>query len=523
MTILGHTRRMGKTATLAALLACAAAGGSAARAQAPAAPGTEPGVRTVFTSKTEFRLPVQIDERVRPGIREVSLYVRQMPGEWMRKETAPPTRDYFSYRASEDGEYWFSVATIDKQNRSTPPDVQRERPGLIVIVDTQPPIIELQPLPGSSGEAYVRCTLQDRNPDYASLKLTYRDSEQRTRLLEAIPNNPGVFRLSSSELQAGSINVFAKDRAGNVATKEFAMRDLLPPVLPSAANTSQLPPYRDPAAPPRDLVQPPASTEPKLDFTKKNPEDTGGPKLPPSLGGTPSTLPTPPNGLDVPKQPALPSTLPATMQRKILNTTHASLDYRIDQVGPSGVARVEVWLTADQGTTWQKLCEDADRRSPAEFDLPGEGLFGLRLVVTNGNGFGGTPPAKGDSPHCWVEVDTTSPNVQVRDIDPVTNGSTIDIRWTAADKNLSADPVNLYFANRREGPWTLVARNVKNDGMYRWAFPRDAGAQFFFRVEVSDQAGNVSRAETAAPVVLDMAEPRALVVGISGVGAPPPR
>jgi hypothetical protein len=57
--------------------------------------------------------------------------------------------------------------------------------------------------------------------------------------------------------------------------------------------------------------------------------------------------------------------------------------------------------------SWQRLGEDANRKSPVEIDLPGEGLFGVSLVVTNGRGFGGTPPSPGDSPDWWIEVDVT--------------------------------------------------------------------------------------------------------------------
>jgi len=103
--------------------------------------------------------------------------------------------------------------------------------------------------------------------------------------------------------------------------------------------------------------------------------------------------------------------------RLLINTTHASVDYRIDQVGPSGIGKVDIWLTTDSGSNWKKLCEDHDRRSPAEIDLPGEGLYGLRLVVTNGNGFGGRSPAHGDNPTNWIEVDITPPIIQLREME----------------------------------------------------------------------------------------------------------
>jgi hypothetical protein len=217
--------------------------------------------------------------------------------------------------------------------------------------------------------------------------------------------------------------------------------------------------------------------------------------------------------------------VPGAPARQLLNTTQAALEYRIEQVGPSGVAKVDVWVTADNGTTWQRLGEDGDRRSPAEITLPGEGLFGVRLVVTNGNGFGGTPPARGETPSRWVEVDMTMPFVQLREVEPPTNGSTIEIRWNVSDKNLGPEPINLYYAARKDGPWQPIARGLKNDGLYRWNFPREGATQFFIRLEVADQAGNVARAETVNPLMLDTTEPRAAVVGITGISpsTQPPR
>jgi hypothetical protein len=236
-------------------------------------------------------------------------------------------------------------------------------------------------------------------------------------------------------------------------------------------------------------------------------------------------LPTVPS-LD-PKMPTLPADTSTTVSktgpanRRLIGTTRASIDYRIDQTGPSGVGKVEIYVTHDQGTTWRRAGEDADRQSPAEVDLPGEGLFGIRLAITNGNGFGGTPPARGDAPHCWVEVDTTPPFVQLRPTEIVPQGGALDIRWTASDQNLGAEPVSLFFRTRADAPWQPIARGLKNDGLHRWTFPRDAGSQFLFKVEVADMAGNIARAESQAPVVLDMTEPRASVVGITGMGKAP--
>jgi hypothetical protein len=173
-------------------------------------------------------------------------------------------------------------------------------------------------------------------------------------------------------------------------------------------------------------------------------------------------------------------------------------------------------MTPDDGQTWHRLGEDTDKRSPADVNLPGDGIFGIRIVITNGNGFGGRPPARGDAPHCKIEVDTAVPFVQLRSVDVLPSSGQVEIRWNAQDKNLGTAPVNLFYRTRNDGPWQVVAREVKNDGTYRWSFPRDSGPQFFFKVEVADQAGNVAHDSTRQPIVIDMTEPRATVVSVTG-------
>src|SRR5262249_14158380 len=129
---------------------------------------------------------------------------------------------------------------------------------------------------------------------------------------------------------------------------------------------------------------------------------------------------------------------PLATARQMLNSTHASLSYSIEEQGPSGVGKVEVWMTRDEGQTWQRLCEDPGHHSPVQFDLPGEGIVGISVVVSNGRGVGGTPPAKGETPQAWVEVDTTKPQAQLKTtlLESGAGLSTVQIDWLASDKNL---------------------------------------------------------------------------------------
>jgi hypothetical protein len=502
----GINRRSCGLPALLAVLVVVGLANAVARANPPAG---EAVAGKHYTRETVFRLPIKIEEKSRGNIKEVHLYVKSPTSNWQRVDQASPAQSEFKFKAPQDGEYWFTLVTVDMKGTPSPSPSDLSRlPAdeiVMVVVDTQPPAFDLQPVKVASGDLLLRCVVSDANPDYKALKITYRGSDQAVRVLEPLPGQPGVFRVPGPEVFLNPVHVTVTDLAGNTTSREVTLNDGVakaptPPSTPTPAGNP-------PAQPGSGLVQ----TGGMVPQAGSGVVQAGGP--------SPASPPGVVEPRSVPQPPPSPAQQPANgVPRQVINTTRASLDYRIDQVGPSGVGKVEVWLTSDNGNSWQMRCEDMDRRSPAEFDLPAnDGVYGVRVVITNGNGFGGHAPVAGDQPHCWIEVDTTPPVVQLREIEPVTTGGTIDIRWTASDKNLGNEPVALYYATRKEGPWVPMARNLKNDGLYHWAFPRDVGSQFFVRIEVSDAVGNVTRVESPNAVILDLTEPKASVVGVSGI------
>src|SRR5207249_5254862 len=113
--------------------------GAAVLAQTPGSAPAESLPKKSYTNKTMFRLPVRIDEPARGSVQEIRLYVKRGTGDWACEQTAPPTQSFFAYHAAHDGEYWFTVVTVNKQGQANPADVAREPPSLIVVVDTQAP------------------------------------------------------------------------------------------------------------------------------------------------------------------------------------------------------------------------------------------------------------------------------------------------------------------------------------------------------------------------------------------------
>jgi hypothetical protein len=484
-----------------------------------------------YTKEPVFHLPISINERMRNNIKEVQLYMKLGQSEWQCKESAAPSQKAFTFRALTDGEYWFTLVTVDHKGTRMPADLTKltNNEIVMVVVDTQPPSFDLQPMKMANGEVQLRCVVNDANPDPATVRIAYRTSDQGMRNLEPVAGMPLTFQVPSAEALSSPLHVMMSDLAGNSTSSDVNLQEIasklwpapiVPVVAASPVNPPTVPvvqaaPVNLPATP---VVQSVTSNSPNVGAGLpiippiNPPSNVGGSSTrdltvgvsPGNVGGSPSAV----GGMPM---------ISGTIQRQFINTSRASLDYRIDQVGPSGVGKVEVWLTSDQGGTWKRLCEDADRRSPAEFELPGDGLYGVRVAVTNGNGFGGRTPTPGEQPQIWIEVDTTPPSVQLKEVEPSTNGGSIDLRWLASDKNLGSEPINLYYATRHEGPWQPLARGLKNDGLYRWTFPRDMGSQFFVRLEAIDLAGNIARCETPNAIVLDMTEPKASVVGVTGV------
>jgi hypothetical protein len=191
----------------------------------------------------------------------------------------------------------------------------------------------------------------------------------------------------------------------------------------------------------------------------------------------------------------------------------------VDDAGPSGAAVVELWVTRDGGRSWNRVGQDPDRASPFWVDVGGEGTFGLYLVARAASGLGDPPPAPGDAPQTWVEVDMTPPAVQ---LDPPKVGSgasagKVSITWRAADPHLAARPVVLsYRPDRPDAIWQQVTPPLENTGRYVWTVPANIPPRFHLRIDVFDSLGNRASAETTetGPVIVDRTRPRGRILGL---------
>jgi hypothetical protein len=200
----------------------------------------------------------------------------------------------------------------------------------------------------------------------------------------------------------------------------------------------------------------------------------------------------------------------------MVNSLRLELRYDIEPAAASTCTGVEIWGTRDGGQTWQSLGLDQDRRGPFAVTVPGEGVYGFRLLVrdktTPGSlvaSAGSSVPSAGSPAELWVGVDLTKPNARVvsaRQLAGQQSGQ-LDIRWEADDWVLAPRPLSLSYGPSRDGPWTAIATGLDNTGRYTWWMDSQVPPRVYLRLEVRDEAGNVGVSVMPEPIAIDPRHP----------------
>ena len=234
---------------------------SDSRSYVPPAPSAGGGEQPLATRQSSFSIPFSVGAAKSQPI-EVQLYVSTDQGQnWLLYARKPPADREFMFKASQDGEYWFSPWTVYAHAAGQVP--KTFQPELRVLVDTSLPQIQLDASATSAGQLSASWSVQDPNLIPDSFKLEYRSGpHQAWQPLQANPDSQsGAARASGSttwwpEKGATSMDVRAeaRDRAGNLAV---ASRHVL---LPLADTTYPLPPPAEPAPTPGPIEELPHGT-----------------------------------------------------------------------------------------------------------------------------------------------------------------------------------------------------------------------------------------------------------------------
>lgn len=502
------------------------------------APAAEP----LYTNQPKFRIPFQFDAEEMARLRavEIQLYVSTNQGrDWDLSQTVAPTETRFTFEAKSDALYWFTVSTLDARNQRHPPGPLQ--PGLQVVVDRTVPELELSLRESAPGEVALTWRADDEYLDIESLDLEFMDPNTAEWQPVAIaPAEEG--RTSWSVPRTGRVLVRGSiaDRAGNITSTEAAV------VLGNArqatpANVRQAPPA--PETP--DFTQPVAENPADADELAGTPEPSTVRSSLPSFD-QPLIRPIPLDGgeapqiVSAPQQPADPVPAPhsftapsepdpipsATADIPRVNSTQFHLNYQLDGVGPAGVSEVKLYITEDGGRKWYVYGSDEDRQSPFRVEVPEDGLYGFVLRVQSGAGMAADPPQPGDEPEMSVVVDRQPPEVELLPVERVPGAAQpqVRIQWRVSDDKLAEQPVSLYYASRPTGPWEPITDWSENTGEYTWNLGESVPSRLFVRVEARDAAGNLARADSRSPLVMQTTRPTARIVDVESIErTEPPR
>lgn len=516
-------RGRGRAWLLGGALACA--GGLCGVLGIAAPPAAQP----VCTSKAKFRIPFQFDseEMARLGAVEIQLHVSTDQGRrWQHAQSVSPAEGRFTFEAPGEGHFTFAVRTVDAQNQFHPAGPLQG--GLQVVVDQTPPTLQLQLRESAPGEVELTWSAADDYLDLASLRLEFLDANTPNwQPVGITPAESGRTKWSVSQGGRVLVRGTVADRAGTNASAEAATT--LQAARPGQAQPA-MPDFSQPVAGPRPPAVPgeglanipstrivPPGTMPTTLMPIIQPLPVGGQSPARIIAGFPP---------EAQAQPATRNTAAQTKSNsegaRRVNTTKFNINYQVDEVGPSGVGGVDLYITEDHGGKWFLYGTDEDRQSPIAVEVPRDGQYGFALRARSGVGLAQDPPQPGDVPAINVIVDRRPPQVELKPLRQV-NPRQIEIAWTATDEALADLPIAISCAERPTGPWRQITGWRENDGQFTWTIDAQASQHIYVRLEVRDAAGNIARVDAPEPLIVDLTRPTARIVDVESVETPRPQ
>ncbi|MCA9239415.1 MAG: hypothetical protein KDA37_04415 [Planctomycetales bacterium] len=527
-----------------------------------------------------FQIPFAPPADVYPRAVEVQLYVSDDGGRnWNLISRADPGQKHFTFRAPRDGDYWFSVRTLNEAGQVTP--TTRPRPELHVVVDTVAPKMKLRTWRSDSGELHAAWELNEPNLRGDSLKLMYNTGGTNERwqpiTISPAPTVPGQAageRETTWQAVAEADKYFVRAEVTDQAGNTFVTEQEVVSCSQLAATPQQSPaPVEELSAPAPEII---ATAEPATQtWSPESPGDVGATpppamantfpasstpqasnvpaglasqqnqtavsteELPPPTAAAPTTslvsnAPmsppvaniqsataelTPPGNVSGAPDPITLAGLPEGVRPRMVNSRRFELEYDVESVGPTGIGRVELWGTRTGGQSWLNFGAPPDQRNPLQVTVDGEGIYGFRIVVYSGSGLGGIPPKRGDLPDVWLGVDLTSPDAKILSAEQGTDSRAGEllVSWEASDRLLADRPISLSFSSQPEGPWSTLAASLPNTGAYVWRLDNRVPDIVYLRMEVRDEAGNVQTVDYGQPISIYRQRPAGRIINVRPV------
>jgi len=496
---------------------------------------------SLVTNVATFEIPFDVDQTPGQPVEGFAVLFGTLDGgAWEKLQTVPAGQQNFQFSAPRDGSYGFAVRMMDAQG-NLQSAVEGCRPELEVVVDSAAPRIQLEAYEVSPGQVMIGWKCADPRLDPMTLVIEYTEGrDSRWKSLRVNPAASGQTAINAAPGAVISVRGSISDSAGNrgegSAQLELSRNRIenptqvpTPPPLITGQALGPSPFAPVPAAPnPGSLAagafgqpQPPGNAASTWGSPSVN--NASSASLPAGFNGA---IPQSQGPADIGNGNPLPGStgdFGGADASPLVNTSVFDIAYQIDDVGPSGVGAVELFVTEDGGQQWFKYGMDEDLRSPIQVDVQGEGTFGFAVRVRNGLGFSDTPPQPGEAPTIVVSVDQTPPQIEFPQPALTAEGNgVVMLKWRLLETNLAGNPVRLEFANAPAGPWTPVFDWQPDTGGSQWAVRPGTPPAIYFRLLARDAAGNIGVAQTPQPVMIDMKRPVARSLRVQAASSTTP-
>lgn len=557
-------------------------------------------IQAMKSRNLAFDLNVDADQKT--AIHSIELYVsRENSGVWELGATATPDAKSIPYVAKDDGLYLVNMVIVYKSGVRDPADVTKSAPLQKLLIDTTPPVLKITTAEKTGDTVRVAWSVDDRYPADTRTKLEWKPLNETELLWKSVPITHADRRsatFTTHETGGISVRVTVEDLAGNSVVQS---KDLPGNTNTGNTNTGTISAFKPASGssplPAPDLKMPGGLASDTTSGANNGATsgaasgDTGIvlPTIAPAAATTKSTMPAPPV-VDLTKtalpsitppstMPSTPPSMPAPLGNAPLTAGGGSsatgipiasttaplpaaagpdlpsvtainylkfdLPYQLE-AGPSGISKIELYVTRDDGKTWNKWSVHDGEQRPLRvaLDVRGnvqpEGVYGFRLVPISGAGISEHPPTEGSVPDFRVLVDLTPPTIKLfaPDADPAQPG-TLTLKWKIEDKNPIKESVAIAWSESQAGPWKSIGGEpgsaivagagsespirLADTGSFAWKLPEKVPAKVYLRVMAWDAAGNKSEVTTPNPVLVDLTKPRARIQGIvpaSGVVRP---
>jgi hypothetical protein len=496
----------------------------------------------VYTGRHALKIPFDFEEAQIRAMKatEVQLLVSMDRGRtWKTVAKAKPQDRMFKYNAADNGEYWFAVRLVNVLKEAVQPGDPQV--GLKVIVDDVAPLLDLKIRELSAGRVELTWQAEDEALDLNTLEIQYREGEDGEWTPVHIPGDASG-RVDVKVTTAGTI--YAAARVSDLA-KNSVTADSQASVTKPASNTRQKrdPDFSKPVARapfPATVAQAPQPVAlPANHFTPRpvaplmaSTPEPEAPALPPSFPpALPRVVADPPavprpltvshsNSTPVLVTPASPTRFSSFPQgAKVVNSMAFNIGYSLDQVGPSGVGSVRLFITEDNGRTWYDYGTDPDRISPFPVRVEKSGQFGFAIRACSGIGLSENPPENGQLPEIVVIVDQNAPRAKFGAIQQGQGQAhnQVQFSWVLTDSDLPETPVMLLKSDSPNGPWEPISSWIENSGRYLWTVDQSIDRPVYVRLEARDLAGNVGHVDLEQPLQIDLLKPTARIIDVETV------